>query len=102
MNQKKPKKYQKKRRRNNSKWIPILVALGGFLLIGVTFLAFRDKSGTAFGDTGTPNLKVDKEMIDLGDVKLNQPVQVSFQLTNAGDGMLRFTKDPYAEVVEGC
>lgn len=102
MNQKKPQKYQKKRRRNNSKWLPILFALGGFLLIGLAFLAFRDKPGATFDDTGTPSLKVDKEKVDLGDVKLNQPVQVSFQLTNAGDGTLRFTKDPYVEVVEGC
>jgi hypothetical protein len=29
-------------------------------------------------------------------------VQVEYQLTNVGDKPLRFTQDPYIEVVEGC
>ncbi len=52
--------------------------------------------------TGAPSLKVDQEEIDLGDMKFNQVADVSFQLTNVGDQTLRFTKDPYIEVVEGC
>jgi hypothetical protein len=47
-------------------------------------------------------LKVDKEKVDLGDVKLGQTVMVSFQLTNLGDKTLKFTKAPYVEVLEGC
>lgn len=104
MNQKKPKKYQKKRQLKNAKWIPILVALGGFLLIGLAFLALREKPapGDAIEVTGAPSLKVDKEKVDLGDVKLGKTVDVSFQLTNVGDETLRFDEQPYIEVVEGC
>jgi hypothetical protein len=102
MSQKIPNKHQTKRRQNNTKWLPILVALGGFMLLGAAFLAFRDKPGAAIEVNGSPSLKVDKEKVDLGDVPLNQPVKVSFQLTNVGDGTLQFTKDPYVEVVEGC
>jgi hypothetical protein len=104
MSQNKSKKYSKKRQRGNRRWLPILIALGGLLLVAVAFLALRDKPApeAAIEVTGAPSLKVDKEKVDLGDVKLNQTVQVSFQLTNVGDQTLRFTKDPFIEVVEGC
>lgn len=104
MSQNKPKKYSKKRSRQNQRWLPVLIALGGLLLVGLAFLALRDKStpGAAIEVTGSPSLKVDQEKIDLGDMKFNQSAQVSFQLTNVGDQTLRFTKDPYIEVVEGC
>lgn len=104
MSQNNPKKYPKKRPRQNQRWLPILIALGGLLLVTLAFLALRDKPapGAAFEVAGAPSLKVDKEKVDLGDVKLNQTVQVSFQLTNVGDQTLQFTKDPYIEVVDGC
>lgn len=104
MSQNKPKKYQKKRQRKTTKWLPILIALGGLLVVALAFLALRERSiaGSETESTGTPILKVDKEKVDLGDVRLNQPVQVSFQITNEGDGLLRFLKEPYIEVAEGC
>ncbi|MCL5997938.1 MAG: DUF1573 domain-containing protein [Chloroflexi bacterium] len=49
-----------------------------------------------------PGLKVDRERIDLGDVKLNQVVGVAFTLTNAGGQPLRIQEPPYIEVLEGC
>jgi len=104
MSQNKSNRYSKKRQGQNQRWLPILIALGGLLLVGLAFLALRNKStpGAAIEVTGTPSLKVDKEKVDLGDMKFNQLAQVSFQLTNIGDQTLRFTKDPYIEVVEGC
>ena len=104
MSQNKHRKYSKKGQRPKSNWLPILITLGGLLLVGLAFLALRDKStpGDAIEVTGAPSLKVDQQKIDLGDMKFNQPAQVSFQLTNVGDQTLRFTKDPYIEVVEGC
>jgi hypothetical protein len=97
MSQKKSKKYPRKRQRGNRRWLPILIALGGLLLVALAFLALREKPapGAAIEVTGAPSLKVDKEEVNLGDMKFNQPVQVSFQLTNVGDQTLRFTKDPY-------
>ncbi len=98
------KKYAKKQPRKTANWLPILAVLGGLLLVGLAFLAMRGKTtpGAAIEVTGTPSLKVDKETVDLGDMKFNQLAQVSFRLTNVGDQTLRFTKDPYIEVVEGC
>lgn len=104
MSQNKSSKYSKKRKSQNKKWMPILIALGGVLLIGLAYLALRDKSapGGAIEVTGAPSLKVDKEKVDLGDVKLGKTVEVSFQLTNVGDETLKFDEQPYIEVVEGC
>jgi hypothetical protein len=104
MTQNKPKKHPNKRKRQNAKWTPILVTLGGVLLILLAFFALRDRPSpkAAVEITGAPGLKVDKEKIDLGDMKFNQLADVSFQLTNIGDQTLRFTKDPFIEVVEGC
>jgi hypothetical protein len=102
MSQNKPKKYPKKRQKQ--RWLPILIALGGLLLVALAFLALRDKPapGAAVEVTGAPSLKVDKEKVDLGDVKLGKTVDVSFKLTNVGDETLRLEEQPYVEVVEGC
>lgn len=104
MSQIKSKKYPRKRQRGNRRWLPILIALGGLLLVGLAFLALREKPtpGAAIEVTGAPSLRIDREKVDLGNMKFNQPAQVSFQLTNVGDQTLRLTKDPYIEVVEGC
>ena len=104
MSQIKPNRYSKKRQRQNQRWLPILITLGGLMLVGLAFLALRDKPapGAAVEVTGAPSLKVDKEKVDLGEVKLGKTVEVTFQLTNVGDETLRFSEQPYVEVVEGC
>ena len=104
MSQSKSKRISKKRHVQKQKWLQILLALGGVLLVSLAFLSLGAKStpGAAIEVTGAPSLKADKEKVDLGDMKFNQPARVSFQLTNVGDQTLRFTKDPYIEVVEGC
>jgi len=85
--------------------VPILLVLGGVLLLGLTAFLFW-RSGTAstapIEVSGAPRLKADKEKVDLGAVQLGQTVQVSFKIANVGDKPLRFTEDPYVEVVEGC
>ena len=98
------KNNSKKQRKQNAKWLPILIVAGGVLLIGLAFLALR-KNPTPkapIETKGSPSLKVDKDKVDLGDVKLGKTVEVSFELTNVGDQTLRFNKQPFVEVVEGC
>jgi hypothetical protein len=104
MSQNKPKRYSKKRRQQNKPWLPIILALTGVALVGLAFWALRSKPSNSANIevTGAPSLKADKEEVNLGDVKLGQTVEVSFQLTNVGDQTLRFSEAPYIEVVEGC
>lgn len=103
MSQPKLKKYQKARRRS-PRWQPLLLALGGLGLVLVAFFALRQDAvaPAEIEVSGAPALKADQEGIDLGAIKLNQPAQASFTLTNVGDETLQFTKAPYIEVVEGC
>jgi hypothetical protein len=103
MSQNKYKK-QAKKRKQKSAWPLVVLVVGGFLLVFGAVFAFSQASRPKAPNevTGSPSLKVDKEKVDLGDVKLGQTVQVSFQITNVGDKPLRFTKEPYVEVKEGC
>jgi hypothetical protein len=99
-----PNKFKRGRSRNQNRW-PLWLALGGIALIAIAFVAFwRGNSSpkATIEVTGAPSLKVDQEKVDLGDVKLGVPVKVSFQLTNVGDKLLRFTDTPYVEIKEGC
>jgi len=45
---------------------------------------------------------VDRQEINLGDVKFNVPKTFTITVTNVGDQPLRFAQAPYIEVVEGC
>lgn len=101
------KRYTKpyRTRRKKNPLLPIMLALGGVLLILGVYFAFRGSnpsSRAAIEVIGAPSLRVDKEQVDLGDVRLGQTVSASFQLTNVGDKTLRFTRQPYIEVLEGC
>ena len=105
MSQSKNKKYSSKAKKQSMKSMPLLIAAGGLLLIGLAFLALRGKTDAAEAQievTGSPSLKVDQEKIELGNVKLGQYVSASFELANTGDQPLRFLEDPYIEVAAGC
>jgi hypothetical protein len=99
-NQKKSLKHGKKKQ----SWPAILLLAGGLLLLAGAFFAFRKPSPAraAIVVTGAPSLKVNQDKVDLGNVKLDQTVDVKFTLTNVGDQTLRFSKTPYVEVVQGC
>jgi hypothetical protein len=102
----KKKTYSSKRgkpQRKSSK-LPLFLTIGGVLALLITaFFAFQKKATPYISEvTGGPSLKVDKEKVDLGDLKLGSPVKVSFEITNVGDKPLRFEESPYVEVREGC
>ena len=83
--------------------IALLVAAAGLLVLAVYFLASAiAQPAAAVEVNGSPRLRVDREVVDLGIVKLGKTVQVDFKLTNVGDQTLTFTEAPYVEVVEGC
>jgi hypothetical protein len=82
-----------------------MVAIAGFVLILMASLALIRPGLNAWNDlkgSGSPSLKADQEKVDLGDVKLGKSVSVTFQITNVGDKTLRFSKEPYIEIVKGC
>ncbi len=73
------------------------------LVIGAVFTFKKPpEPKAAIEVSGSPSLKVDKQKVDLGNVKLGQTVDVKFTLMNVGDKTLRFNKAPYIDVVEGC
>jgi hypothetical protein len=89
------KKYRKQKQRKNFPWL--FAALGGGLLLLAAVLFARSN-----GDGGgTPSLSVDQNKIDYGYVKFGENRQFALQVTNTGDGTLRFKEEPYIEVLEG-
>ena len=101
-------KNRSKRQVKSSNQLPlVLLVVGGMLLIGAALYALLRSNQPASPEvlvevSGSPRLKADQEVVDLGDVPLNQTVNVTFQLENVGDQPLRFSKEPSIEVVEGC
>jgi hypothetical protein len=93
-----------KRKRAQTTWL--FLTLGGISLIVIAFLFIRGNQNSqtlaAIEVNGAPSLRVDREQVDLGNVQLGQTVEVSFQVTNVGDQPLRFSEQPYIEVLEGC
>lgn len=85
--------------------IPILMMVGGLVVLLVTGWAIFNSNSQPKADIvvkGAPRLKVEKDVIDRGDLKLGNVIQDNVRVTNIGDQPLRFTEAPYVEVVEGC
>lgn len=93
---KKNRIVEKRKRRKDIPWL--FVVLGGGLLILAAMLLARngDQGG------GTASIAVEPARIDYGLVKFGESRQVAIQVTNTGDGTLRFMEPPYVEVLEGC
>jgi hypothetical protein len=79
--------------------------LGAALLLLAAFLFYpkQDTVSDLIPEVdGSPSLEADMEQIDFGDVRFNEFVTASFELTNVGDESLRFTQQPYVELKAGC
>lgn len=90
----KNKKYRKQKKQ---KFPWLLLVLGGILVAAAAFLFARDGGGG-----GTPSIAVDQQKIDYGDVKFGVNKTFAIEVTNTGDGTLRFKEKPYIQVLEGC
>ncbi len=94
---------RKKRQRNT---LTILIAGGLLLITAGIFIAQGAQENradpTLIEVSGQPSLKVDQELIDYSDVKLNTNLTFALQLTNVGDQPLKISEEPYVEVIEGC
>ncbi len=89
-------KHKRQKQKPRFPWV--IAAIGGVLLVAAAFL-FANQSGDG---GGTPSIAVDQQLIDYGDVKFNEEKTFAIKITNIGDGVLRFTEDPYIEILEGC
>jgi len=96
------KKFKNKRRqKKNTISTPVFILMfGGALLLAAGIVLGIQGIGGDGG--GTPALAVDQEVIDYGDVKLDTSLTFAVNVTNTGDGTLRFKEEPYIEVREGC
>ena len=85
--------------------LPLWLALAGLGLVLIAGWAIwgSNAQGNANVEVkGEPRLKVEKDSIDRGDIKLGTPIRDDIRVTNVGDQPLRFTEAPYIEVKEGC
>ncbi len=100
-----PKKSPIRKKRANR--VPLLIIVAGVILAagGLAFALRRPApESTHFSPVvkGAPSIMADKVKVDLGNMKLGSTANVSFTITNTGDQPLRFTKQPFIEVKEGC
>lgn len=85
--------------------MPLWLTLAGLALLLIAGFAIWGNNAQAKANVevkGAPRLKVDKEKIDHGDLKLGNQVRDDIRVTNIGDQPLRFTEAPFVEVKEGC
>lgn len=89
-------------------WLIPVAIIGGILaVLAVILLALRGNASTPSAPftpevAGRPNITVDKEVIDFGDVRFNQPVSAVFTLKNTGDQPLTIQGEPRVELLQGC
>jgi hypothetical protein len=103
MSKNNPKLKPKSRRQRSLG--PLWLALGGLVLVllaGWAILNANPQPKAAVEVKGAPRLKVEKDVIDHGDIKLGNPIKDDIRVTNVGDQSLRFSAAPYIEVKEGC
>ncbi len=91
--------------RSRQSLLPLWLALAGLALVlvaGWAILSGSAQSKASIVVKGAPRLKVEKDTIDHGNLKLGNPVRDDIRVTNVGDQPLVFTQTPYIEVKEGC
>jgi len=99
MSRSRKKKNQKKQK--NFPWV--ISILGIALLASALGFALKKPTEPYTPEvTGAAAIQVDKQVVDLGDIRLGKWVNATFQVTNVGDQPLRLSQEPYVEVKEGC
>ncbi len=96
------KKYGKPRRKGFQFKVALMI-VGGLLLTAAAVFVFL---GNSLGEKpvtgGTPAISVDPKAIDYGHLRDYTVKIISIKVTNTGTGVLRFTGQPYVEVLKGC
>jgi hypothetical protein len=102
-------KFKTKRKRRPLPWWkkigPVTLGIGGLLIFSIAAFIFVLANQTAPKVqplVSGPGLQVDREVIDFGEVRMDIPIRATFKLTNVGDEPVRFVRQPYIQVLEGC
>lgn len=85
--------------------LPLWLSLAGLALVLIAGWSFWSSNAQTKANVevkGAPRLKVEKDKIDHGEIKLGSPIRDDVRVTNVGDQTLRFTEAPYVEALEGC
>ncbi len=104
---KKTARKKKSQHKTPPMWVWAAVA-GAILLAGggLMMLLFGGNNNLPPGFTpevtGAPALKVDRQQIDEGDIKLGVTKRTVFNLQNVGDKPLKILGQPQVKLVEGC
>ncbi len=97
--QQQSKQQQSKQQRKKKFPWPIVV-VGGILVIAAVFFVYR--SGTGKHSSGPPKIAVDQPKIDYGYVRFGTNKTFNLEVTNIGGAVLRFSQEPYVQVLAGC
>ncbi len=89
-----------KKRKQHKQSFPWPFIVFGVLLVIAAAILFINRGEENGG--GIPAIAVDTDLIDYGDVKLDESRAFSVAVSNTGNGTLRFQEKPYIEVREGC
>ena len=82
--------------------ILLLVAAGALVLVVVGALLASARPGAEPASGGVPQLAVEPEKFDFGDVAMEQPVTARFVVRNDGDGDLQILGQPQVRLLDGC
>lgn len=82
----------------------VLGALGLIAIAGAALIWLKNRPDPDYQPevAGEPAIEVSNPEVDLGDVKLNEMVEVTYVVRNVGDEPLRIAEVPTVEVLEGC
>lgn|SRR5574341_1694933 len=79
--------------------VPLLIAGVGLIALVVAGVVLLAGGG---GGGGTPQVLVEQDTFDYGDVLMNTPITTVFVVKNVGDGVLKIAGIPEVVVKEGC
>ncbi len=95
-------KYAQPKKRNLFPILLVIIIVIGSLIAFLRPQSSFEKNLAAIEVAGAPRIKVAKETIDYGNVKLGEFVSPSIKVTNVGDQILEFKEPPYIEIQAGC
>ena len=97
------RRKQGEQRQKLFKIVPlVLIAILAVVGVGYTVYTRTAKPHPANPGVIGPRLEVDREQLDLGNRKLNEPVRAAFNIKNVGDDTLNLGVPKLVTALEGC